>query len=65
MVFIIDSSSSIENPEWGGRVDGVAKLAYFAADIVDELDDNIGLGGIRVATVTIADEPTPVFAFPV
>eukprot|EP00729_Bicosta_minor_P032168 gene32168-11032_t len=63
IVFVIDTSTSIEDPESGGSPGGVNKLARFAANMVRELGDNIEHEGIRIAAVTFATKATVEFEF--
>lgn len=62
-MFVVDASTSIEDPEYGGSPGGVNKLARFAANMVRELDDNVFSEGIRIAAVTFASNAKVEFAF--
>eukprot|EP00729_Bicosta_minor_P009876 gene9876-19104_t len=63
ILFLIDGSTSIEEPELGGVHGNFRKMTEFAAGIVDDLAAEIGPHGMRVAIMTFATIPTQVLGY--
>ena len=63
VVFLLDTSTSIEDPELGGSAGAFAAMTAYAASVVDGFSTSIGVDRVRVAALTFATAAQVQFNF--